>query len=65
MIVLAWPRRDKKTTPRPNLEKGLMMEAWHLPKNEEEGFLPLATFPLIIKLKSAKFLQKHPLAYPL
>ena len=35
----------------PDVEEELMMEAWHLLKNEQEGgLLPLPTFPLIIKL---------------
>ena len=54
MTVPAWLCRDKKTPP-PDME--LMMEVWHLLKNEEEGgLLPLPTFPLIIKLWPTKFL---------
>ena len=44
---LAWPCRDKKTF-LPNLEEELMMEAWHLLKNNKEHLLPLPTFHLII-----------------
>ena len=35
MTVLAWPCRDKKN-PLSDVEEELMMEAWHLLKNEEE-----------------------------
>ena len=50
MTVSAWPCRDKKT-PLPNIEEEMIMEAWRLLKNEEEGGLfPLPTFLLVIKL---------------
>ena len=42
MTVLAWQHRDKKT-PLPKLEEELMMEIWHLLKNEEESGLSLSS----------------------
>ena len=38
MTLPAWSRRDEKT-PLPDVEEELMMEAWGLLKNEEEGGL--------------------------
>ena len=50
MTVPAWTYKDEKT-PLLTTEEELMMETWHLLKNEEEGdLLPLPTFPFIIKL---------------
>ena len=40
------------------MEEELMMEAWHLLKEEESGPLPILTFPLIIKPQPTKF-QGH------
>ena len=49
MTAPVWPCRDKKI-PLPNVEEELMMEAWCLLKNEEEGgLLPLPTFPLVLR----------------
>ena len=49
MTVWVWLWGDKKTSP-PNVEEELMMEAWCLLKDEEEGgLLPLPTFFLIVK----------------
>ena len=57
MIVLACPCRDRKTH-LPNVEEGLMMEAWHLLKNKEvSGLSPLLTFPLIRRVEPSKFLK--------
>ena len=40
-----------KKTPPPDMEEEVIIEAWHLLKNEEEGgLLPLPTFPLTRKL---------------
>ena len=51
MTVLVWPYRDKKTPLPDDAEEELIMEAWCLLKNKEEGgLLSLPTFPLIIKL---------------
>ena len=42
--------RTRKLPPAPSVEEELMMEAWCLLKNEEEGgFPPFPSFPLIIK----------------
>lgn len=49
MTILTRPLRDKKTT-LPDVEEELMMEALCLRENEEDGFLPLPNFLLIIKL---------------
>ena len=50
MTIPIWPHEDKKT-PLPDVEEELMLEAWFLLKNEEEGGrLSLSTFPLTIKL---------------
>ena len=64
MTVPVWLCRDKKNPP-PDVEAELMMEAWRLLKNEEEGGpLLLPAFPLIIKQEPTKFSGQHPLAHP-
>ena len=45
----AWPCRDKKNLLL-ILEEELMTETQHLLKKDKKGFLPLSTFPLIVKM---------------
>ena len=53
--------KTRKLPPAPSVEKELMMEAWCLLKNEEEGgLLPFPSFPLIIKPQPTQFSGLHP-----
>lgn len=63
MTVLAWPCRDKENPP-PDMEEGLMMEAKHLLKIEEEGGLPFAQFSLDYKTVAHSVLGAAPSRLP-